>query len=260
MPRPVRRSTRLGRSARVITILRPAIAFIAIGRACDRARAAAAISAARWSSGRATASIRWRVPSALLRKPLSAAPSACAPTGSEQPAAELGEERSLGLDRPPGGFVVDRRQHVDAVSASSARHSTATQPWPTAGTNASGGRARAAIRRSGRGSRSAATAITIAPPSGTLPSRVWMLPRSSTNWRSGRATRELGAPAHRTGGDRRARAAGRRARSPTSASAALAARQNAASVKPVGGRRRQVLGRVHGDVGVAARAPRAAPP
>ena len=117
-----------------------------------------------------------------------------------------------------------------ATRSSPSRHSTATHPCPTAGTN-SAGSSRSAIRSVRPRISSAATAITIAPPSGTLSSRVWMLPRSSTNSRSGRARRSWArrrtepvatvAPAGRSTSVR-----------PTSASAALRRCVNAAMRSP----------------------------
>src|SRR6056297_257720 len=71
------------------------------------------------------------------------------------------------------------------VVGSSLRHSTATHPWPTAGTNSSTASV-SAIRSVRPRMSSAATAITMAPPSGTFESRRSMLPRSSANRRSGR--------------------------------------------------------------------------
>ena len=130
------------------------------------------------------------------RKPVSESPAACAPTGSEQPDAELGEERPLDLDRRPRRRVVDRGEQRRRRRRRRSRHSTATQPWPGAGTNTVGS-STSAIRSVRPRISSAATAITIAPPSGSLPSRVWMLPRSSTKPRSGRSDRQLargGAP------------------------------------------------------------------
>ena len=98
--------------------------------------------------------------------------------------AQLTEKRPFDLHPMSRRPVVDRGECVDG-RASSARHSTATQPCPTAGTNCSmsiSSSIRSVISRIS----SAARAITIAPPSGILPSRVSMLPRSSTNDRSGR--------------------------------------------------------------------------
>ncbi len=74
----------------------------------------------------------------------------------------------------------------ERVESSSSRHSTASAPCATCGTNSDGENASAMWSASSNRS-SAATAMTIAPPAGTFASRVWMLPRSSVNARSGRA-------------------------------------------------------------------------
>ena len=115
--------------------------------------------------------------------------------------AELGQERPLGLD---------------GVRASARGRSPPAAPRAVVGAALDGDAALAGRRHErvdvellGDPSVSpricsAATAITIAPPSGILPSRVWMLPRSSTKSRSGRACGELGAAAHRAAGHRRA--------------------------------------------------------
>ena len=74
------------------------------------------------------------------------------------------------------------------VRSSSARHSTATHPWPTAGTKTVGS-SRSAMRSVKPSTSRAATAITIAPSWRALcSSRRAMLPRSSTNSRSGRTS------------------------------------------------------------------------
>ena len=129
------------------------------------------------------------------------------PAASIRSRARRGTARSV-VTRAPRRRVVDRSEQRTGAS-SSLRHSIATQPWPTAGTNTSVGRSPRSGSVSPRTS-SAATAITIAPPSGIFDRRVWMLPRSSTNCEVG-AHRGAAAPAggptrwrpSRPGGDRR---------------------------------------------------------
>ena len=111
--------------------------------------------------------------------------STWAPTGSEQP--EPSWRGSRARSRP----------RAASAAWSMAASSCSASPRRRCGTRRrrSPGRRPARTRRGSRRSAirsvmprtsSAATAITIAPPSGTFASRVWMLPRSSTNVRSGR--------------------------------------------------------------------------
>ena len=110
----------------------------------------------------------------------------------------------------------------------------------------------AAIRSARPSRSSAAAAIDDGVEAPALSRRVPMLPRSSANVRSGRRFGELGPAPHRAGRDPRARRAARRAWRPTSASRGSARSGTAPSASPGGGLRRQVLGRVDREVGVAA--------
>ena len=109
---------------------------------------------------------------------------ACAPTGSEQPLPSSARNARSTSTARRLRRMVDGREHVGhLVVVGATLDRDATLP----GARHEGGRRRSSAIRSRRPRiSSAATAITIAPPSGTLPSRVWMLPRSSTKSRSGR--------------------------------------------------------------------------
>ena len=187
------------------------------------------------------------------RRPRGAAPSRGhgVGTGGERAvAAELGEERPLGVDAPAGGLVLDGGEARRAASASSSRHSTASArladlrqhrvdveplgdvvgqaeaverggrhhdgvvrqpPWPAASACSRAG-SRSAGRGGGAGARPGGAAIRWPPPR----------PR-----------------------------AGRRAWSPTSASRG-SPRSGHGGEDEAGHRdRRQVLGAVHREVGAA---------
>ena len=91
----------------------------------------------------------------------------------------------------------------------------------------------------------------MAPFAGTLPNRVWMLPRSSTKWRSRRAAASCAR--RRTDPVATVAPTGRPARvEPISASRGVASLAEGGEMQPVSRRRRQVLGGVHCHVGVAA--------
>ena len=141
-------------------------------------------------------------------------------------AAELGEERALGVDRGVHARGRRSRRAARSVSSSSARHSTASAPWPTCGSITDGSRQLVGavgepepLERRGRDH----DGVEVGRASS---SRVAMLPRSSANVRSGRsaascARRRTEPVATRAPRGqcverraRRARRAGRRARAP----------------------------------------------
>ena len=84
-----------------------------------------------------------------------ARPVGVGPDRQRAPTAQLGQEGPLGLhQRPDAGSSMAAR--ASRVAASSARHSTASAPWPTWGTIASGSRT-----------------STDSPPAGTSPTGRW---------------------------------------------------------------------------------------
>ena len=167
------------------------------------------------------------------------------------PAAETAQERRARLARlgvRRASSIVDQTRR--ALSSSSSRHSTASAPWPTCGMNVAG--SNASVMRSSRPRRvSAATAPTIASSSPTRASRVAMLPRNSTQLRSGRIdisrARRRGLPVPTVA------PCGRSAIVEPIRQSRTSARSGTRGEHEAGGcvlrRRRQVLGRVHGDIG-----------
>ena len=130
--------------------------------------------------------------------------------------------------------MVDRGQHLDRSPSSSVRHSTATQPWPTAGTNSSTARTLGDpigqpedLERGDRHHDRAAVG-DLREPGVDVAAQLDEL-------EVGTDRRELGAAADRAGGDGAPCASDRRASAPTSASAGSRRSQNAASARPSAG-------------------------
>ena len=169
-------------------------------------------------------------------------------------AAELGEERAL-RDRPRGARS---RSSIAAsrasVRSSSARHSTASAPCATCGSSTAGFEH---LGRRGRASPSRSSAAhrdddrVVALRRRCLRRRVSMLPRSGAEHEVGPGGRELGPAAHRAGADRAPPGGMSSSVAPTSASRGSPRSGTAASTRPAAVVGRQVLGRVHRDVGPA---------
>ena len=172
------------------------------------------------------------------------------------PTAELGQEGTLGLDEAVPTGLVDGRQRR-RQSASSWRHSTASAPWPTWG-SISPGSSTSVSRPAGgvQPSRSMAALATTTAATSPVPAAAKP---------GGQVPAELGEGEVRTQVGQLGPAPGRAGghRGPGGQGGEAAAHQDVAGVGPVGhrgqhqagdaalGRRRQVLGRVHGGVGLA---------
>ena len=170
------------------------------------------------------------------------------PTGSEQPEPSSARKlRSTSTAwRVAASSTAPSSSAVDASSP--ARHSTATQPCPTAGTNSSTAR-RSATRSVSPSTCERGDGHHDRPAVGHLRRGGWRCCRAAATNSQVRAGRgELGPPAHRPGGDGRAlgqpveRAADQRV-------GGVPAAQERPDRQRLVGQRRQVLGRVHGDVG-----------
>ena len=112
---------------------------------------------------------------------------------------------------PPGASARRRsRPARRPISRSPIRHSTATHPWPTAGTKRVGS-STSSTRSVMPSTSSAASAITIAPPSGTRSRRVGDVAAQLAELEVGPHEPELRPPPHRSGRHRRAVARARRA-------------------------------------------------
>ena len=166
------------------------------------------------------------------------------------PRAELGEE---GCARPRRRGASRRRRRRPAARRSPRRRrgprrrrSPARRPARTR----SAAR-RSAIRSVSPSTCSAATAITIAPSSGTFAEAGGDVAAQLDEVQVGPDRGQLGPPAHGARGHGRARRQVGRAVRPISASAASRRRRKAPIAQRVVGDRREVLGRVHGDVGPA---------
>ena len=169
----------------------------------------------------------------LDRRPRRRRACASAPHGQVAAAAELGEERALGVDRARARRRRRWRRAARGVSVSSARHSTASAPCPTCGsiTDGSSTRSRGRAARAGRARRRRPRSRRSSP---AFSSRVGMLPRSSANVRSGRSA----ASCARAGAPSRCRprapAGSASSVEPTSASRGSARSGTAASTRPSG--------------------------
>ena len=168
--------------------------------------------------------------------------------GCSRRRAPRGSARSAS-DVAMRGVVVDRVEARSSVASSSARHSTASAPCATCG-SITDGSSRSAIRSASPSRSSAAAATTIASNSAALSSRVCMLPRSSAKPRSGR----IAASCARRRTEPVATVAPVGSASsvePTSASRASRPLGDRGERQTVGGVGREILGRVHRDVGAS---------
>ena len=177
-------------------------------------------------------------PSREASTPSSTRPSspfdrASAPQGRSHPPpspARNARSASTARDTSASSIAASRSR----VPASSARHSTASAPWPTCGSITDGSRTSSARCASVRGARARRPRRRWRRTRAAFSRRVAMLPRSSAKARSGRTRGELGAPAHRSGARRARRAEGPSSVLPTSASRGSARSGNRGQHEPVG--------------------------
>jgi hypothetical protein len=119
------------------------------------------------------------------RKVYSRLPSDVGADRERAPRSELAEEGPLDEHRVARGLVIDRS---DGVAHAAITLAALDGDAPLTDRRDELGRIEHLGDAVGQPSTSsAATAITIAPPAGSFSSRVWMLPRSSSNTRSRRA-------------------------------------------------------------------------
>ena len=174
-----------------------------------------------------------------------------APHGQVAAAAELGEERPLGVDRAVRGRRRRSRRARATVRVVVGAALDRDRALPDLRAASPTGRARSATRSREPEPLERDGATTTASNSlGLARARVADVAAQLAEREVGAQRGELRAPAHRAGRDARARAGVRRACAPTSASRASPRSGTAASTRPSGvSDGGQVLGRVHREVG-----------